>query len=109
MKLLAAAILLFIIGFDKCLAKARAFKRASIYSLASLGAATKKINDGNMCNTLEEYVNRARDIVIRQQPEDHHHHHQVVEEEDPGELAIYVPFMHLRIIFYHQLACSLVS
>jgi hypothetical protein len=91
--LLLAAILLLVVGVVKCLAKARAFKKASIYSLASLAAA-KKINDGNdMCNTLEEYVNRARDIGMRLQPEDHHH--QVVEKEYPGEL----PFMHLRIFY----------
>ena len=88
--------------------KAWAFKRASIYSLvSSADDAAKQTNDGSMYNSkLEEYVTLARDIVIRQQPEDHH---QVVDEEDPDELAIYVPFMHLRIIFYHQLACSLVS
>ncbi|XP_039778257.1 uncharacterized protein LOC120645539 [Panicum virgatum] len=76
-KLLESAILLFVVGFVKCVVKAWAFKRASIYSLVSSGAAakTKRKNDGNMDNrtTLEEYVKDARDIVIRQQP-----------EEDPG-------------------------
>ncbi|CAL4898619.1 unnamed protein product [Urochloa decumbens] len=95
-RLLAAAILLFVLGFVKCLAKAGAFKRASIYSLvSSSGAAAKEKNDGNMYNSssaLKEYVKHARHIVIRQQQSEADHHQVEVimeEEEDHGELAIY--------------------
>ncbi|CAL4905922.1 unnamed protein product [Urochloa decumbens] len=90
-RLLAAAILLFVLGFVKCLAKARAFKRASIYSLvSSSGAAAKEKNDGNMYNSssaLKEYVKHARHIVIRQQQSeaDHHQVEVIMEEEEDHE------------------------
>ncbi|KAG0519675.1 hypothetical protein BDA96_08G007500 [Sorghum bicolor] len=78
-RLLQTAILLFTVGIGKCLVKAWAFKRASIYSLVS---SAKQINDGSsMYNKLDEYVQLARDVVVvvvvRQQDQDQQ------EEEDP--------------------------
>lgn len=62
-RLLAAAILLFILGIFKCLEKPLALKRASFKSLVSSSRPASRTETTDREVQLEEYIQRARDFV----------------------------------------------
>ncbi|KAJ1261828.1 hypothetical protein BS78_09G060200 [Paspalum vaginatum] len=62
-RLFQAAIVLFVPGVLKCLAKPLALKMASINSLVSSHAAERIAKQNGIEGTLEEYVKQAKDFV----------------------------------------------
>ncbi|KAL6601574.1 hypothetical protein ACP70R_044794 [Stipagrostis hirtigluma subsp. patula] len=68
-RLLQTAILLFVVGVIKCLEKPLALKRASINSLVSSSQpARKTTNKEGEINSLQDYVQEARALVLQNTP-----------------------------------------